>query len=204
MTATTQAISDFWQLFEKRADELAAAGEADSPAYDALLEQLRAVAPGLHIEFSTYDRPFEFIITAEGERALFDSARAVAAAAPVVSGWTIRALKPKLGFPVEVRWRDLVLRPADIVFDPLEREGSSELGLRILIPGLREEEREDAHNAMLRALDHALGEEAFAKSVQHTEVSPLPPNADPDDFIPLEHLDSFIRWRDRRLRGGGS
>jgi hypothetical protein len=204
MTATTQAISDFWRLFEAREDELARAGDADSPAYDALLEKLKAVDPGLYIEFSSFERPFEFIITAEGERTLFDLARAVAAAAPVVSGWTIRALKPKLGLPVEVRWEDLTLRTEKIVFEPLEREGASELGLRIMIPGLRAEDRDDAQNAILRALDHALGEEALANSVQYTEVCPLPEAANPDDFIALEHLDSFIKWRERQRQGSGT
>ncbi len=104
-------------------------------------------------------------------------------------------MKPKLGLPVEVRWRDVTLGLEDVTFEPLEREGSNELGLRIIIPGLEAEEREDARNAILRALDHALGEEAFANSVQHIEVCPLPENANQDDFIPLEHLDSFIKAR---------
>jgi hypothetical protein len=60
-----------------------------------------------------------------------------------------------------------------------------------------------AHNAVLRALDHALGEEGFAASVQFTEVAPLPANGSPDDYIPLRDLERFIEWRARRREGAG-
>jgi hypothetical protein len=191
------SYADFWRLFEERAGELAAAASADAPVHDALLARLHAIDPGLYLEFSAG----ELIVTADGDRALFPLARAVVEAAPAVEGWTIRALKPKLGFPEEVRWYDLRLRTADLVFDPLTREGSSDLGLLILVPGIGEDEVEDAHSAILRALDHALGEEGFAESVQHVEVRPLPEATPPDEFIPLAKLEDFLRWRAAR-RGG--
>jgi hypothetical protein len=92
--------------------------------------------------------------------------------------------------------------PDGVVFDPLERDGS-DLGLRIFVPGIEGKDVEDAHNAVLRALDHGLGEEKFADKVQFTEVRTLPPDAAATDYIPLRDLEKFIEWRDSRRRGAG-
>ena len=97
------------------------------------------------------------------------------AAAPAIDKWTVRALKPKLGFPKTASWDALVLPIDGIVFDPLE--SGSELGLRMFVPGLEASDVDDAHNALLRALDHGLGEERLADAVQFTEVRPLPADA---------------------------
>lgn len=196
----TDAISEFWHVFQRRAQDLSAAKSADSPVYDALLQRLQAIDSGLYLEFSVHPGAKELIITADGKRSLFRVARAIVEAAPSVEGWTIRALKPKLGFPKKVRWNNIELRVADIMFDPLAQEGSENLGIRILIPDIMESETEDAHNAILRAIDHGLGEEEFAESVQYTEVCPLPAGAEPDEFIPLTQLEAFIRWRESKRR----
>lgn len=202
MPLLTDAIPAFWSLFRERASDLAAAGSADSAVYDQLLEQLQKIAPGLYLEFCSNPNACELIVTAEGNRELFPMARAIVAAAPPVDGWTIRALKPKIGFPETARWEDFTLRIDNIVFDPLELDGS-DLGLRIFIPGIEEKDVETAHNALLRALDHGLGEEKFAETVQSTQVCPLPPDAAADDYIPLHDLEKFIEWRDRQREGAG-
>jgi hypothetical protein len=198
---TPQAISEFWQLFQRREAELAAAKSADSPVYDALLDQLQKIGAGLYLEFSANTAQRELIVSADGDRSLFPVARAVVAAAPDVGGWTIRALKPKLGFPMVTTWGKVELKIEELVFEPLEAEGTDDLGLLILIPGLADEDLDDAHNAVLRALDHGLGEEHLAEAVRHTEVAPLPPDEKADDYIALVELESFIEWRARRRSG---
>ena len=97
-----------------------------------------------------------------------------------------------------VNWDDVTLRLDDVVFSPLEADGSNELGLRIYVPGIEEKDLNTAHNALLRALDHILGEERFAEEVRYTEVLPLPANAESNQFIALAELDKFIRWRRRK------
>jgi hypothetical protein len=201
MANASNAIDEFWLLFQQRATDLAMTKSADTPVYDALLEQLQKIAPGLYFEFSVSPGEREMIVTADGDSSLFPLARAIVTAAPVVDGWTIRALKPKLGFPESIRWEGLELKIEDIVFEPLEGEETDELELRILIPGLDQKDVEDAHNAILRAMDHGLGEEKLAEAVQYTEVCPLPTGATTSDFIPLVELDNFIEWRERK-RGG--
>ncbi len=202
MPVLHDAISTFWSLFRERARDLAAAGAADSAVYDLLLAQLQKVTPGLYLEFCADPEARELIVTAEGDRDLFPAARAIVAEAPTIDGWSIRALKPKLGFPETTNWEGFTLRIGDVVFDPLERDGS-DFGLRIFVPGIEGKDVENAHNAVLRALDHGLGEEKFADTVQFTEVRPLPPDAAATDYIPLRDLEKFIEWRDSRRGGAG-
>ena len=83
-------------------------------------------------------------------------------------------------------------------FYPLEQEDSKYLGLRIFVPGIASEHVEDAHNAILRALDHALGERQFAESVQYTEVLPLSSDASAQDYIALTELENYISWRKKK------
>jgi hypothetical protein len=201
MTDVDDTIAAFWRLFEARAPALSDATSADSPVYDELLEQLQKVDPGLWLEICFDPQGRELIVTADGKLSLFPLTFATVEAAPVIDGWQIRALKPKLGFPETTRWEELALRTADLVFDPLELEGSDDLGLRIFVPGLAAAQADDAHNAILRAIDHGLGEQRFAEAVRHTEIRPLPEGVASDDFIPLVDLERFLDWRARRRRG---
>ena len=72
------------------------------------------------------------------------------------------------------------------------------------VPGLPPERVEDAHNALLRALDHAPGERRFAESVRFTEVLPLPEGASGRDSIPLTELESYIETRRTRREESGA
>jgi hypothetical protein len=187
MALPDNAIVEFWDLFRLRAAALAAIESADDPTYDELLEKLHRIDPGLYFELSSNPGACELIVTAEGERDLFPLARTVVGAAPMVDGWTIQAIKPKLVI-------------ADIAFDPVECDGGK-LGLRIFVPGLDPKDAEDAHNALLRAMDHGLGEEMFAEAIQGTEVHPMPAGATASNFIPLVELEAFVRWRERKRSG---
>ncbi|MCP4699573.1 MAG: hypothetical protein GY862_22400 [Gammaproteobacteria bacterium] len=201
MTDKTQEIAEFWRVLQKHEGELAAISTADHPVYDLILNQLHHINPGLYFEFLSELGTSELIITAEGKSSLFPLVNSIVASAPEIPGWSILPLKPKIGFPVTTTWESVTVTIADVVFDPLERKGSGDLGLRIFVPAFNPEDAEDIHNALLRALDHGLGEREFAESVQYTEVLPLPDNALAEDYIPLTELENFIRWRKKRKKG---
>jgi hypothetical protein len=199
---TDPAIADFWRLFTELAPRLAELITAEDAIYDRLLAQLHRVDSGLFIEVSAdSDEPGlvierELVITADGNSELFALADAVVAAAPRLPGWSILALKPRQGFPESVTWEGVSINIADVVFDPITPEDSSELVLQLFVPGIGEPEVDSAHNALLRALDHALGEREFAASVQYTEVVPL--HGPGDDYIPLLKLEEFLKWHNRQ------
>lgn len=186
------SIAEFWQSFELNAAKLAQARSADTPVYDELLDTLQEIHEGLFIEFSTSPGECELIITAEGEKSLFPLVEQIVAAAPAVKGWKIFALKPKLGFPELIQWEGYQLSIEEVVFDPMENE-TGELGLFLLVPNLADEDAQNAHDALLRAIDHGLGEREFAEAVAFTEIAALEESA--DEFISLTDLESFIEWR---------
>jgi hypothetical protein len=193
---TDPAIVDFWRLFTEHAPRLAELTSAEDPIYDRLLAQLHRVDPGLFIEVSADSDERELVITADGNSELFALADAVVAAAPRLQGWNILSLKPRLGFPESVTWEGVLINIADVVFDPITPEDSNELVLQLFVPGINEQEVDSAHNALLRALDHALGEREFAASVQYTEVIPL--HGPGDDYISLLKLEEFLKWHNKQ------
>jgi hypothetical protein len=188
----------FWDLFRRRAGDLALAASADDPVYDALLAQLQQVHPGLLLEFSAEGDGGELIVTADGDPSLFSLARAIVAAASPVPKWSIRALKPQLGFPRTTRWNDCVIRIDEIVFDPLDLAGTSDLGIRVFVPGITASDVDAARAAVIRALHHGLGEQRYAESIAFLEVRPTSECDHVADLIPLVQLDSFIKWRATR------
>lgn len=195
-----RAIEKFWKVVEARRKKLESIESADDPAYDACLEALQAIDEGLYLEISIDESPRELIVTAEGEKELFPRADAVVAAAPNLPGWTVLALKPKLGFPESAIWEDYEILLSDVRFEPL-LEDDDELGIRFLVPGASDAELDDAHNALLRACDHGLGERAFAESIEFTEVAALPSGAAADAYRPLVALEAYLEERRvRRIR----
>lgn len=200
MTDRLKAILEFWRFFQEHEAELASASTADHPVYDLILEQLQKVDRGLYFEFCTNAPKKELIISADGEQALFPVVDCVVRNAPDIEGWLIFALKPQLGFPVNATWEGFSVKIADVVFEPLERTGSDELGIRMFVVGLRPEDVDKAHNALLRVIDHGLGERAFAESVHFTEVLPLPSGSSPKDHIPITDLEKYIEWRNKKLK----
>lgn len=187
-------------MFQDNAAEFSAAVDStDHPLYDRLLEALQRIHSDLFFEFSSNTEPRELIITADGKQELFTLVERIVSSAPPVPGWKIISLKPKIGFPTLTRWEEITIRIADVFFEPLERKGSNDLGLRFYVANLRVEDCDDAHNAILRAIDHGLGERVFAEAVKYTEIIPLSDNEIMDDLIPLVDLDKYIIWRSRGL-----
>jgi hypothetical protein len=196
MTVEIDKIQLFWRSFEDLAPRLADIQSADDPTYDALLAKLHSIHSGLFLEFSV-NGPHELVVTAEGDRDLFPLAHSIVGLAPRVPGWTFRALKPKNADPKTASWNNLVVEISSVYFEALETP-SSEIGLRLFVAGISESHTEDAHNALLRALDHALGEERFANVVRFTEVCVLTPDQDREQLTPLSDIDEFIVWLEER------
>jgi hypothetical protein len=198
MSRQREAIAEFWRVFEKHEGELTMLSSADHPLYDLILGKLHQIDPRLYFEFSSTPGASELIITADGNRSLFNLVESIVADAPKTPGWSISALKPKIGFPVAATWEGTKVTIADVVFEPLELNSAGDFGIRIFIPGITDESVKNAHNAILRALDHALGERAFAELVQGTEVLPLPDNVPAGTYLPLTELENFVSQRKKR------
>lgn len=188
------SIQGFWNHFRERHGRLAPGGTMDDQEFDALLAELHRIEPGLFLLLCVGATPKELIVTAEGKRELFSTAEDVVAQAPTLEGWTFLALKPKLGFPDTAEWEGYSVAIDQVSFKPLERpEGT--LGLRLFVPRLRSQDAERAHNAILRALDVALGERRFADLIDGTEVAARPRWLDTMGLRPLKELEEVLKGR---------
>ena len=187
------AIRTFWDAFRRLHPCLAEDGTDLGEAYDALLESVQKVDPGLFLELCVNMHPKELIVTAEGKKKLFPVAEAVVRQAPKVKGWTFLALKPKLGFPITAEWEGSLVRLEDVWFEPLPRKDGG-LDLQLYVKGLHPENALAIHNALLRALDHGLGERAFADQIRGTDVAPAPQRPEAE-LIPLTELEAYLRKR---------
>jgi len=187
-----QAIGEFWNLFLEKLVDL----EEISAAYDTILEYLQKIHPGIYFDFFSEPDVSKFITAADKTHSFFPLVETLEAGAPNIPGGSIFSLKQKFGFSAAAMWKDISVAIADVFFLPLEREGSDDLGLSLFVPGLIPEKAEVAHNALIRVLNHALGERAFAESVQYTEVLPLPDPFSEEEYIPIVELKDYIRWRE--------
>ena len=185
-------IDNFWRRFLDHEAEFAGAGSIEDPVCDLILDALQRVNPGLWFEFCINPGVNEFIVSAEGKRELFSLVEEIVAKAPVMEAWKIFALKPKLGFPVWNIWEGHEVTIADVVFLPVFHRETRELGLQLFVDGLNEDNKDDAHNALLRAIDHGLGERRFAEEVSATWVYPLSELPDDRRPIPLVELESYL------------
>ncbi|MCA8960260.1 MAG: hypothetical protein KDC38_07090 [Planctomycetes bacterium] len=184
--STRDSVTDFWKIFAIRSAEFARLRSADDPVYDDVLESLQKIDRGLYLEFSTSDELCELIVTADGDPRLFDLAESVAASAPEIPGWSVRALKPERGFPKTVTWEGTEVRIADVLFASSVR-GDGRLDLTLYVPGLTPEVWDDVANALIRALDDALGERAAAELIATVDVAPAS-DAGPVNLRPLTEL----------------
>ena len=177
---------------------------ADHPYWDTVLSQLKEVHPGLWFEMSDeMSGHREFVITAEGDPKLFPLVDAMVAAAPTTGTWVFVALKPAMGFDFVTTYEGVVFDSKSLWFLPLDSSAdSSNLGLRIGIPGLNDEMRRVAGNAVMVILDTGLGERSSAMDVQHVEFAELPSQPEKEGYIELPDLPAYIAWRKRKLAKG--
>jgi hypothetical protein len=200
MTPDASAISVFWTWFRANDAKLTAMLNADLPYWDTALSQLKAVHQGLWFEVSDEIRGRrEFVITAEGDPKLFPLVDAMVAEAPEIVAWVFVALKPAMGFDFVTTYEGMAFDSKSMWFLPLESSGDlSNLGLRIGIPGLNDEMRRVAGNAVMVILDTGLGERSSAMDVQHVEFAEIPSQPEKVGYIELPDLPAYIAWRKRK------
>lgn len=187
-----EAIAEFWRDFQNHKADLERLETADDPVCDEVLASLQEIDSNLYFEFCSSLGTNEFIVTAEGDKTLFDLVEEIVSEAPDIPGWELYALKPKRGFPVTTRWDQTVVTIGEVRVLPVFRE-TGEMGLKLYVPNLTDTNGDDIHNALLRALDVGLGEIKFAENVEATWVYPI--EEAPEDAFTLTELDSYF---DRR------
>lgn len=185
----------FWEWFKANASKIAES-KHDDPVRLALLDELQRVNREFYYEVSVDEVPREFILTVEGKIDLFELVRALVALAPEIVGWRVVALKQPMGFNFTTRYGDVTIDVRRLKFKPLMNRASSppRFGLRVGIPDFNVDDQLAARNAVLVALDTALGEEVAAREIERIEVMSLPENFEEEGFLPLPDLPLYLNW----------
>ena len=78
---------------------------------------------------------------------------------------------------------------------PYNQENAKKIFPRnIYVVGLNEEDKQEAHAAVVTAIDFGIGERDFVENIEFINVEPLLDDNDLDNCHPLEVLDEFIDW----------
>lgn len=188
----SEPIAEFWRCFLEHREEFASARSIKDPVCDVILDALKRVNPKLWFEFCTNPGVNEFIVSAEGKRTLFPLVEEIVARAPEMKEWKIFALKPRLGFPLSTNWEGREVQLAEVIVRPVFHQETRELALQLFVDGVTDANKGRIHNALLRALDHGLGERRFAEEVIATWVYPLSKLPEEGLSFPLVELEAYL------------
>ncbi len=186
----------FWDWFLENKDSFTG---ADSPKElrAELTEALHTFNEKLSFEISvSSDGIKELVISAAGDRDEFSSVGRLTGTAPEINGWRIIAFKPAKGFSNAIEHKGITLDPAEMWFLPLSNEAKPDaLGLRIAIPGLTEDQLQDATDGAWMVVDNGLGEKTSGDEIQYIDVVALPEEPKKLGYVVLNEIEPFISWR---------
>ncbi|MEA2708029.1 MAG: hypothetical protein QOF78_630 [Phycisphaerales bacterium] len=185
---------EFWQWFA--AQEQALRGVDGQTVADSVEVRLREIDSRIGVEVSDPGDPRELIFTAWSQAEAFPAVRELVAAAPVLRGWQIIALKPPRGFAFGMNLDGLKIDASRIQFDPLAAEEDPKLlGVRFYVPGATDEDDERLSRALPIIIETGIGEEAAAQ-IDHMDFAA---GAIPDEkALPIEQLLPYIQWHRRK------
>ena len=180
--------AEFWDWFARNSNRLRSSGP--EAAADELEVQIRSLDPRLGVEVSGDGGERDITVTAGGDPSVFDVARRVANAAPVLIGWRVQALKPPRGFEFRLSAGGLEIDAHELRFDPVRVKGQpDQLAVRVYA-GARLGACEGIADAVRLVLEAGIGEELSAR-IKHVEVAPAPDSGAP---LPITDLAAFVAW----------
>jgi hypothetical protein len=204
----SEATTEFWNWFKVNnskflnlnSDELNHAAKEN--LLDEFTAQLHTYNEHLYFEIGGRSgEEQELIITADGDSDYFDQVEQLITAAPAIDNWTYTALMPPLDLDYTSNFEDVVLKPLEIWFLPLNRESNPKsIGIRICLPNYEQvKDSEWLEGAVFRMLDTVLGEKAFAEDVDYVGIGHLPPTPEDHGMIELKELPAFVKWKKAKL-----
>ena len=202
MTDPSQAIIDeFWNWFQLREPQFGRLVRPEDSFWEIARQKLQSFHNDLSFELSDpCEAGREFVITAQGNSALFALVDAIVARAPKLRGWRFIALKPAMGFDFVTEYETIRFDPRSMWFLPLESSTRPDcLGLLIGIPNFRPEMKQATTNAVYVILDTALGERSASEDIQHVAVGPLPAHPEAEGYIHLHELPDFMSFHKRHF-----
>jgi len=190
----------FWEWFtanEARYRTLQAGAPEQDALFNELTRRLYRVQKGLQFAFDTPNgedpsaAPREFVLSADGNRALFPAVQRLAAAAPppeALPGWKVVAFRPRMRSLDGVALQFGEMRVgADDLWLHLRPRGDT-IDIDLYLRGLTEGTDRQIQMACLLLLDYALGEYDVETKVGALDIHPLPDDPSAAGLTPYPRL----------------
>jgi hypothetical protein len=198
----TQSPKHFWKWFEENNKAYLFLNVVDPETKEFLLnnilKQLHRYCDNLWFEIGGHPNDTqELIITCEGDKSYFESVERLVDGAPSMSDWSVIAFIPPREVDFEMKYEDVILKPSEMWFEPMENENSPEtIGIKVCIRNYElVRENEWLQPAVYKVLDTILGEKSFALDVEYVEIDQLPDEPDEEGLIELSKLPDYVRWK---------
>jgi len=159
----------FWAWFQAHEETLFSVVTGHEPVCAELKSELQRIQSDLTFEFGPVESGRrEFVLSADGMREAFPAVISLAAAAPVLTRWTIVRFRPARPQYTKVRFGGLEL-DADSVQFVAERNGEK-ADLIISVPGYKATPRKVFEQAVFLLLDRMVGEYAVETGIGSVDV----------------------------------
>jgi hypothetical protein len=182
----------FWLWFQAHDAALFFVVTGKEPVCAKLKSELRRIQPDLTFEFGPVESGRrEFVLSANGIREAFPAVISLAAAAPVLTRWTIIRFRPARPQFTKVRFGGLELDAGSVLFAVAYRNGDR-ANLVISVPGYRATPRKVYEQAVFLLLDRMVGEYAAGTGIGTVFVT-APEHRPLGRWLALTRLQEAIR-----------
>lgn len=188
--------SDFWDWFRDNTDFLIQYDSKAGAVTRAIGRRLQTVDRGLTFALGQApDGVYEFIVSANGNRDVFQEVLKLVDAAPEIDGWRIIAFRPRSPDPggLSLAFGDVSLSAEDIWYRA--EDDGAKVSLAVFVRGLTADNEAIMSRAGFVILDNVLGEYDVATKLGSIAFAALPPDPAAGGLKPLSALPADVDTR---------
>lgn len=192
----TDPIEKFWTWFKANETRLCKFEDDPDKYLTEVLGQARKIQAGLAIEFEPpRDGVINMTVSADGDRELFNTVKAIVAKAPKIEGWHFIAFRQRADVEsvkgMKLKIHDMELVPQEMKFFPMI-DGDT-LDIIIYVKGVTEENNIQVAYAGLLLLDNILGEYDCVMKVRSYDFHDMPTKKEElEGLLPLIELAPYV------------
>ena len=180
----------FWDWFAKNAERIKASDDIQAMGAE-IAHHFQQQYPGLYWEIARKKgEPWDFCVSANGERAKFTKVESAVRDAPKIDGWNIRAFRQRGSLGVKIRMGARSLAVDDIWCTTKPLEGG--IALTLWIAGLDDENENMLGGAAAVLLDNVVGEYDAVMKIRALERGALPQDPAGKGLVPLRDLPGLL------------
>ena len=200
------AVTDyasFWSWFSQNAasfyDIVKGQRLVEQKFLDKIIPVLKQIDDSFFCLVGMYDdSTAEMVITTDGVVKSIVFAEEITAAAPTLQGWKFTALKPPLGFEMNINMDGYEFSNENLYFTNNNLSGyPDEIDITLVHNDYTEENKNIIGNGSLIYLDNALGELNTVLLIDNVSISGIP--AEQKELIPITKLNEFLVWRQKEF-----